>query len=108
MKVFLFALSFFAFLLFACSRNKESGVITLQLSKSDYIENITVPGTIQAVVNFPVNPPQSMFGQMTVLHLAEDGAFVKKGDTICVLTVRELESLYNEMKTTTETLEAEL
>jgi HlyD family secretion protein len=108
MKVLIFAISLIAFLFFSCNRNKEPGVITLQLSKSDYVENINVPGTIQAVVNFPVNPPQSMFGQMTVLHLAEDGAFVKKGDTICVLTVRELESMYNEMKTTTETLEAEL
>jgi hypothetical protein len=53
-------------------------------------------------------PPRSMYGMLTVVRLAEDGASVSKGDTICVLTVRELESLYNEMKTTTETLEAEL
>lgn len=108
MKVSLFALSLFVFLFFSCSNNKESGIITLQLSKSDYVENITVPGTIQAVVNFPVMPPRSMYGMLTIVRLAEDGAFVKKGDTICVLTVQELESMYNEMKTTTETLEAEL
>jgi HlyD family secretion protein len=45
---------------------------------------------------------------MTVLRLAADGEFVKKGDTICVLTLPALESMYNEMKTTTETLQADL
>lgn len=101
---------FFVFLLLflSCNNNNDTGIITLRLNKSDYVEYITVPGTVQAVVNFPVMPPRSMYGMLTVVRLAEDGAFVKKGDTICVLTVRELESLYNEMKTTTETLEAEL
>ena len=52
--------------------------------------------------------PRSSFGQMTVVRLAEDGANVKKGDTICVLTFKELESMYNEMKNTTEKLAAEM
>jgi multidrug efflux pump subunit AcrA (membrane-fusion protein) len=108
MKSSFFACFLFSLLLFSCIRKKETGVITYNLSKSDYVERISVPGTIQAVVNFPVMPPRSMYGMLTVLRLSEDGAFVKKGDTICVLTVRELESLYNDMKTTTETLEAEL
>jgi multidrug efflux pump subunit AcrA (membrane-fusion protein) len=102
-------LCFLLLLLFlSCNSKKKSGVITLQLFKSDYIESLTVPGTVQAVVNVPVNPPRSMFGQMTVVRLAADGAYVKKGDTICVLTVPELESMFNEMKTANETLEAEL
>lgn len=108
MKVALITFSLFTILFLSCNSNKKLNVITLQLSKSDYVENITVPGTIQAVVNFPVMPPRSMYGSFTVVRLAEDGAYVKKGDTICVLAVRELESMYNEMKTTTETLEAEL
>ena len=45
---------------------------------------------------------------MTVVRLADDGAFVKKGDTICVLTVPELESMYKETMNSIETLEAEL
>jgi hypothetical protein len=47
-------------------------------------------------------------GQMTVARLAEDGAFVKTGDTICVLTVPELESMYNQTINSIETLEADL
>ena len=93
MKITFFVFVLFTLLLISCKGKKESGVITLQLSKSDYVDNITVPGTIQAVVNFPVMAPRSMFGQMTVLRLAADGVNVKKGDTICILTVQELESM---------------
>jgi HlyD family secretion protein len=98
----------FTFLVLSCKGKKDSGVITFQIKKSDYVESIIVPGTIQAVVNVPVMPPRSMYGQMTVIRLAADGANVKKGDTICVLTVKELESLYNAMKIDNEKLAAEL
>jgi HlyD family secretion protein len=108
MKGAFFVIFLFISLLLSCKSKKELNIITFQLHKSDYLENITVPGTIQAVVNFPVMAPRSMFGQMTVLRLAADGANVKKGDTICVLTVQELESMYNEMKNTNEKLAAEL
>ena len=108
MKSVFYVCFLFIFLFLSCKGKKDSGVITLQISKSDYIETIVVPGTIQAVVNFPVMPPRSMFGQLTVVRLAADGAFVKKGDTICVLTFQELESMYNEMKNTNEKLAAEL
>lgn len=108
MKVVLFVSLLFTFWLLSCTGNKDNRVITFQLSKSDYIEKINVPGTVRAVVNFPVMPPRRMFGQMTIVRLAPDGAFVKKGDTICVLSETALESMYQEMLTSIETLEAEL
>jgi HlyD family secretion protein len=108
MKGVFYVFFLFIFLFISCKGKKDSGVITLQIHKSDYVESMLVPGTIQAVVNVPVVPPRSMYGRMTVLRLAEDGENVKKGDTICVLTVQELESIYNEMKIKNETLEAEL
>jgi HlyD family secretion protein len=92
----------------SCTGKKDNSIITYQLSKSDYIEKITVPGTVQAVVNVPVMPPQRMYGQMIVVRIAADGAFVKKGDTICVLSAPELETTYKEMLTSIEILEAEL
>lgn len=108
MKGAFFVFFLFSLLFLSCKGKKDSAVITLQISKSDYVESMVVPGTIQAVVNIPVMPPRSMFGQMTVVRLAADGANVKKGDTICVLTFQELESMYNEMKNTTEKLAAEM
>jgi HlyD family secretion protein len=106
MKVVFFVSLYLAFFLLSCSGKKDNSVITYQLSKSDYVERITVPGTVQAVVNTPVMPPR--IGQMTVARLAQDGAYVKKGDTICVLSAPELVSNYQEKLTSTEQLEAEL
>ena len=108
MKVIFYIFFPIATLLFSCSGKKDNRVITFRLTKSDYIEKISVQGTVQAVVNVPVIPPNPMFYQMTVLRLADDGAFVKKGDTICVLTVPEVESMYMEANTSVETLEAGL
>jgi len=108
MKVVLFVSIFFTFWLLSCTGNKDNRVITFRLSKSDYIEKINVPGTVKAVVNIPVMPPRRMFGQMTVVQLAPDGAFVKKGDTICILSELVIESMYQEMLTSIEILEAEL
>jgi HlyD family secretion protein len=61
---------------------------------------------VQAVVNTPVMPPR--IGQMVVARLAQDGEYVKKGDTICVLSAPELVSNYESMLTSIETLEAGL
>jgi HlyD family secretion protein len=106
MKGVLPVFMFFAFFLLSCSGKKDNIVITYQLGKSDYVEKITIPGTVQAVVNTPVMPPR--VGQMTVVRLAKDGEYVKKGDTICVLSAPELVSNYQQMLTTIETLGAEL
>jgi HlyD family secretion protein len=108
MKVFFFLPVIFSLSLLSCSNNKDSGIITFQLAKSDFIERINVNGTVQAAVTYPVMPPSRMYGRMTVLRLAADGSYVKKGDTICVLTLPELQSMHEEVATSVETLEAEL
>ena len=108
MKIRLFFSLFFTISLFSCTGKKDNSIITYKLSKSDYVEKINVTGTVQAVVNTPVMAPRSTFGQMTIVRLARDGSFVKKGDTLCVLTVPELESRYREMLISIEALDAEL
>ncbi len=108
MKVILFATLLFTHLLLSCTSKKDNRIITFQLSKSNYVEKISVTGTVQAVVNLPVIPPARLTGQVTVARLSADGAFVKTGDTICVLSVPELESMYNQTVNTIETLAAGL
>jgi len=108
MKAHLFVFMLFAILLFSCNNKKSTSVLTYQLGKSDYIDKIIVSGTVQAVINYPVTPPSLEFGQLTVLRLAGDGAFVKKGDTICVLSGPELESMYKDARSSLDSLEAEL
>jgi HlyD family secretion protein len=96
------------FCLYSCADKRGNGIITYQLKKADYIEEISVPGTVQAVSSVPVNPPRTNYLQMRVDRLAEDGAFVKKGDTLCVLSQPELVTVHQEALTLIENLEAEL
>jgi HlyD family secretion protein len=108
MRVVRFISLLFIICLFSCTGKKDNGIITFQLSKSDYVEKINVAGTVQAVINTPVMPPRNQIGQMTIVRLVQDGAFVKKGDTLCVLSSPEVESRYRELLTSIETLEAGL
>lgn len=108
MRVIRFISLLFIICLFSCTGKKDNGIITFQLSKSDYVEKINVAGTVQAVINTPVMPPRNQIGQMTIVRLVQDGAFVKKGDTLCVLSSPEVESRYREILTSIETLEAGL
>jgi HlyD family secretion protein len=108
MKALPFVFMLFIILLFSCSNKKNNSVITYQLAKSDYIEKIIVAGTVQAVVSYPVTPVNPEFNLMTVMRLAADGAIVKKGDTICVLSAPEIESMYKESKSSLDSLEAGL
>ena len=103
--LFCFLLSLY---LFSCNGGRENSVITYQVKKSDFVEKIIVPGTVQAVSSTPVNPPRINYLQMTVLRLSQDGALVKTGDTLCVLSVPELVTADNEVLTSIENLEAEL
>jgi HlyD family secretion protein len=98
----------FIICLSSCTGKKDISILTCQLRKSDYVEKINVAGTVQAVVNTPVMAPRSTFGQMTIVRLAPDGSFVKKGDTLCVLSVPELVSMNREILTAIETLGADL
>jgi HlyD family secretion protein len=98
----------FTILLFSCSTKKNNSVITYQLSRSDYNDKIFVSGTVQAVVNYPVSPPSMEYEQLTVLRLAADGAYVKKGDTICVLNAPELVSSSKDSQGTLDSLKAGL
>lgn len=108
MKIRLYIFLLIAFWLFSCTGKYESYVITYHLSKSDFIESISIPGSVQAVINTPVMPPRNQLGQMTVKWIVPDGALVKKGDTLCILSALEVESKYREMLISIETLEAEL
>jgi HlyD family secretion protein len=108
MKVSWFLVSLLTFCLLSCTGKKDSSIITFRLNKSDYRETINIPGAIQAVVTTPVILPRNMYGQMIVMRLAQDGEFVKTGDTICVVSSPEMESKYKETLTSIETREAEL
>jgi HlyD family secretion protein len=92
----------------SCADKENDGILKYQVRKAGYSETLAVQGSVRAVVNVPVMPPGSGFGDMSVLKLAADGSIVKKGDTLCVLSTPEMENSYRTMLTTIETLEAGL
>ena len=92
----------------ACNKNK-SAIITYDLKRSDYIETIDAAGTIQAVNNFAMMAPRTnLTNILKVTYLAEDGAHVKKGDTICIFDEPNLFSFLEQVKRELQTMEGEL
>lgn len=104
----LIALFMFILLLQACSSNNSS-IITFDLKRKDYSEIINRTGTIQAVNNISIAAPlTSVSSLMKVIYLAEDGAHVKKGDTICVFDVPDLTTIIESYTVDLEKMEGDL
>lgn len=82
-------------LLSACgekrSGEKRSDILTFELKRSHFTEKIDAPGTVQAVNTISLSAPRIPgASNLTVIHLVDDGSYVKKGDTICVISSTEL------------------
>ncbi len=94
---------------FSCRGRGDVAVpLTWRVGNEHYIEQITVAGTVQAVDNRPVVPPGGRYGQMRVESLAADGSFVRQGDTIAVLTIPDIEQIYDAMLSGVESVEASI
>ncbi len=96
------------FSIFAGCNQKKVTIVTYDLKRSDYLEAIDVTGTVQAVNNFVLVAPRVNASNLTVAHLAEEGAHVKKGDTICILDAPELTYNLETFNIDLEKLEADL
>jgi multidrug efflux pump subunit AcrA (membrane-fusion protein) len=80
-------------------------MLTFRLKHTVYIETIESEGTVQAVNSSVVVTPRVWSG-LQVAHLAKEGAFVKKGDTVCILDAPELRSTFEQYNTDLERIEA--
>ena len=68
------------------------------------METIESEGTVQAVDNNIVVTPR-VYSGLQVAHLAKEGAFVRKGDTICILAAPDLMNTFEQFKTDLEKIE---
>ena len=108
MKQLLFLFIFITLLLPACIKKKPN-IITYDLKRSDYLEAIDATGTIQAVNNFTLLAPRpNVTNLLTITHLAEDGAHVKKGDTICIFAGSTLSSSLESFTSALEKMEGDM
>jgi multidrug efflux pump subunit AcrA (membrane-fusion protein) len=90
--------------IFPSCGKKNQGVVTYNLKHSDYLETIDVEGTVQAVNSNVLATPR-VYSGLKVAYLAKEGAFVKKGDTICVLAAPDLMITFEQFNTDLEKME---
>jgi len=88
---------------FSCHRINPP-VLTYGLKRTVYVETIESEGTVEAVNSSVVVAPRVWSG-LQVAHLAKEGAFVKKGDTVCILDAPELRSTFEQYNTDLEKIE---
>jgi multidrug efflux pump subunit AcrA (membrane-fusion protein) len=103
MKRFIFLVLTWILIITACHR-RTSPILTYGLKHSDYIETIESEGTVQAVNNNVVVTPRVWSG-LQVARLSKEGAFVRKGDTICILAAPDLMNTFEQYKTELEKIE---
>ena len=96
------------FIFVSACNNKKSPIVTYDLKRSDFVEKIDALGTIQAVNTISIVAPRIPVSSITVAHLIEDGSFVKKGDTICILSAPDLESRLESVSLNLETTMADM
>ncbi len=81
-------------LLISCSQqNKFDKIITIRIEKKDFIDIVTVPGTLEAIHTRSYGVP-GIWNNCTILYLIPEGTHVTAGDTLCILEAREIENKY--------------
>jgi RND family efflux transporter MFP subunit len=68
-------------------------IITLPVEKKDFLDEVTVSGTLEAVNTRSYGCP-GIWSDVTILHLIQEGTQVEPGDTLCILECREIANEY--------------
>jgi HlyD family secretion protein len=77
-----------------CTPKTEfSQIITLPVEKKDFLDVVTVSGTLEAVNTRTYGCP-GIWSDVTILHLIPEGTQVEPGDTLCILECREIVNEY--------------
>jgi len=77
-----------------CTPKTEfSQIITLLIEKKDFLDEVIVSGTLEAVNTRTYGCP-GIWSDVTILHLIPEGTQVKPGDTLCILECREISNEY--------------
>jgi HlyD family secretion protein len=70
-----------------------SQIITLPVEKKDFLDEVTVSGTLEAVNTRTYGCP-GIWSDVTILQLIPEGTQVEPGDTLCILECREIANEY--------------
>lgn len=97
---------FFLLLLAAgCRDDREQGVPTCVVERTDYREEIVIGGTARSANTVTILCGREVSG--TIKYIVEDGTLVKAGDTLCIVESPSLESSLDDHYTLLESVSAE-
>jgi len=92
-------------LISSCSDNKENSLYTI--TSKDFEDVLVIEGIVEPVQSVNIPCPRGINGG-TITFIAEDGAFVNKGDTICIIEDVSRENRYDKLLNDMEAEEARL
>lgn len=72
----------------------QSEVLTSNVERKNFIDKITVSGSLESIKTFNITAPQ-VFSNLTINWLIDEGTHIKKGDTVCSLEALRLEEVYS-------------
>lgn len=82
--------------------NDRTGIASLDLERAGFTEIINASGTIRATSILTLVAPRVRASGLTVVFLADDGAHVKAGDTICILDAPDLKRQHDDISSRLE------
>ena len=93
----------------ACGCNRDiTNVASFDLERTDFAEIINASGTIRATSTLTLVAPRVRASNMTVIYLADDGAHVMAGDTVCILDAADLTRQFEDISSRLEQTQLEL
>ena len=78
----------------SCSQGtKYDRIITSRIEKKDFLDVVTVSGTLEAITTHSFACP-GIWSDATIQYLITEGTNVSSGDTLCILECREIKNQY--------------
>ncbi len=74
----------------SCNKNDNEQALTCEIYPIDFVDIIDIEGTVEAVNSVTYTCPRRIEGEL--VYLVEDGTHVSKGDTVCIIKNKDLES----------------
>jgi multidrug efflux pump subunit AcrA (membrane-fusion protein) len=94
-------------LIYSCSQGGEfESIVTSQLERKDYLDMVTVTGTLDAIQTHSYGCP-GIWEDVTIIYLIPEGSMVSPGDTLCLLKAPEVENQYLQAVNELESAQAE-
>lgn len=94
------------FFLPSCTFHGEGDIMTYTVTPRNFENILTIEGVVEPVRSTTLNSPLYIEG--VVAYLIDDGTYVEEGDTVCLIEVQEIQTMFDELSVSKENAEANL